>query len=607
MNKIIIHISDLHVSLHENLKGVPKKVNSWLTTNNINKDSDFFISEFIRFINKNYEKNEKYFLITGDITNEADILEFEFGLKFINKIVSELKLNKDNVFLIPGDHDVNRRMCEDAFRNGKISGDSREPFEYFEEKFKNFDSFYFSFFNKSFSFNDSIIDSKIIDSKIMLIGINSNYKIDYEGGEGFIDTVKFDKELIELMKVHNKIVKIAIFHHNIISNFENKNDGQWNSDNRKHIISLLEKFDIKCVLNGNEHTRGSDYLTPNIIVSDSGSFTTKNEQASFKCYEILNNENHIKFVQKIYTIQKRSGNDDLKPGYWGTQNPEEIKEINEFDLWSKGDEKIVNQDISLDLEISAVPIIKKTTKTTTQLILKKKYNISYYADELYKIIKRNKLFHSGHFHWSKTSRAHNWIDVSKILENNEHLLLAKKSIVDVVEKCELIDKFDFVIGLGTEGNIISTRTVIKYNKPYSFLPYSYRYDEHNEFEQKLNFVNNGSYKNILIITDVVNDGRTIRKLIGKREELFFKDVENIYVISLFYTGDEKEIHSGILNHSNIKKFDSENDEIINNIEFYSVLNIKVEKCPYGKEFESECLIYKDGLDCVHLFYDEKKI
>jgi len=605
MNKIIIHISDLHVSLHENLKGAPVELNSWLTTDSKNKDSEFFISEFVGFINKYYESNEKYLLITGDIANKAETSEYDYALKYLEKLTTELKLKKENIFLIPGDHDVNRRMCEDAFRIGKEAGDKREPSEYFEEKYRNFSNFYNAFFDKSFSHNDSIIDSKIIDSKIMLIGINSNFKIDYEGGEGFIDTEKFEKELIELTTLNSSIVKIAVFHHNIISNYENKNDGQWNSDNRKHIISLLEKFDIKCVLNGNEHTRGSDYMTPNIIVSDSGSFTTKDEQASFKCYEIINNEDIIKFVQRIYTIQKRSGNDDLKPGYWGTQNPEEIKELTEFVLWSKTDEKIISQDISLDLEVS-VAVEKIIPKIIMQSVIKKKYNESNYGDELYKIIKRDKLFHSGHFHWSKTSRAHNWIDVSKILENNEHLLLAKKSIIDVIEKCELTDQFDFVIGLGTEGNIISTRTVIKYNKPYSFLPYSYRYDEHNEFEQKLNFSNSGEFKNVLIITDVVNDGRTIRKLIGKREKDFFKNVEKIYVITLFYTGDEKEVHSNILNYDFIKKFDAENDEIIRNIEFYSVLNIKVEKCPYGSEYVNECLIYSDELDCVHLFYDATK-
>ena len=51
--------------------------------------------------------------------------------------------------------------------------------------------------------------------------------------------------------------------------------------------------------------------------------------------------------------------------------------------------------------------------------------------------------------------------------------------------------------------MIATRLSVKYNKPYSFLPYSYRYDDHSEYEKVLNYTNNGEFKKILIITDVV--------------------------------------------------------------------------------------------------------
>jgi len=56
----------------------------------------------------------------------------------------------------------------------------------------------------------------------------------------------------------------------------------------------------------------------------------------------------------------------------------------------------------------------------------------------------------------------------------------------------------------------------------------------------------------------------------------------------------------------IPNYDIENDEVVNNIEFYTVKSLKVEKCPYGKDFRTECFIYKDDLSCVKLFYDERK-
>jgi hypoxanthine phosphoribosyltransferase len=156
---------------------------------------------------------------------------------------------------------------------------------------------------------------------------------------------------------------------------------------------------------------------------------------------------------------------------------------------------------------------------------------------------------------------------------------------------------------------LATKSAIKFDKPYSFLPYSYRHHEHHDFETELNYENNSKqYKNVLIVTDVVNDGRTIRKLIKKRQNKFFGNVDKVYVISLFYTGDSI-LNYNILNFNFIKtipNYDLESDEEVNNIEYYTVKSLKVEKCPYGKNFREECFIYKDELSCVNLFYDEKK-
>ena len=45
--------------------------------------------------------------------------------------------------------------------------------------------------------------------------------------------------------------------------------------------------------------------------------------------------------------------------------------------------------------------------------------------------------------------------------------------------------------------------------------------------------------------------------------------------------------------------------IINNIEYYTIKQLKIEKCPYGDNYKEECFILKDNLHCVHKFYSEK--
>ena len=117
-------------------------------------------------------------------------------------------------------------------------------------------------------------------------------------------------------------------------------------------------------------------------------------------------------------------------------------------------------------------------------------------------------------------------------------VVSKKYILNLIDKNKL--DFDFIIGLGIEGNMLATRTSIIKNKDYTFLPYSYRYEDHSTHEKQLNFENDGKIKTVLIITDVVHDGRTIRKLIHKKRTedntaKFFEPVEKIFVVSFHST------------------------------------------------------------------------
>ena len=99
---------------------------------------------------------------------------------------------------------------------------------------------------------------------------------------------------------------------------------------------------------------------------------------------------------------------------------------------------------------------------------------------------------------------------------------------------------------------------------------------------------------------MVNDCRTIRKLIDKREQTFFKQVEKIIVLPLFYTGHQN-IDINILNANKLPDgYDIENDHEVNNIEFYTVKSLRVEKCLI--RYESPSLKIPYSLHNVSLKY-----
>jgi len=608
MKKAIIHLSDLHISLHEDLKGNPPKkgLNSWLTTKPNDSISLEFVNAFINYIKVKFSTDYEFtLLVTGDISNEADEKEFEYASKYLEKITTELNIKKSNIILLPGDHDINRTDNKDAFKSGKSKGDLRNSYEYYE-KYDKFSSFYLKFLGSNFDKESAIINlHEYEDEKLLLMGINSNYLIDYEGGNGFIETEKLRKELNELNSKYSEYSKIVAFHHNIYSAYENKGTGQWDLNNRKDILAILNQFSVKCILYGNEHTRDSKFFGSKkedlMYRCDSGCFASKGAiQPSFKVYELQHNKEQFKIKNSLILLQNANKLDEQDFGKWGIQDNYDLNELEEIVLIESPSKAL--------LEINLLDkLIEETVIESSPVYLEETnmYTNSYYKEKLFNIVKNKKIFHSGHFHWSETSRAHNWIDISKILNDKDDLYDAKNAIIDVIEICKLNNKFDFIIGLGIEGNILSTRASVKYDKPYSFLPYSYRYDEHNKYEKVLNFKNDNKFKSVLIITDVVNDGRTLRKLINKREPEFFKEVNKIIVVSLFYTGNDNSNSTQILNTVE-GNYDDLNDHLEHRIEYYYVLNMKVEKCPYGANYESECIIVKDGLGCVHNFYDKVK-
>lgn len=606
---ILIHLSDLHISDHSGNFNEPNK-NSFLSSDFRDETNTSFIDKFISCIKSDFPEREMNLLITGDISNIAEEVEFTGANYYITKIISELNIDKSKVLLLPGDHDVHRDSIKNLIRD-KSGIYTLEELN--EVKFRNFSKFYRDTLGKDFPSNNILVDQVKLTDRLILLGLNSNLNINQHGGNGYIDSTILATQIKEVQEKNPNSEVAVAFHHNISGIYEDKQSGQWDFDNRKYIVEKLNESNVKIVFYGNEHTPRSAKFEELFYISESGSFAGTGPLGTFRIYEIFENENKIVLSNNLFQLSSFKTVLETSGGIWNPINPPSRipTEINEFIILDNTNVIAQTQEESLE-----IPDSSQTLKIETKEELSVPFKIyeGEYSQKIYEIIKKKKLFQSGHFHWSETSRAHNWIDITKLLEDKDDLFDVKSAIIDVIEQFELYKDCDLIIGLGYEGNIISSKVSIKYNIPYSSLPYSYRYNDHHKFEKQLYFENaDGKYKNVLIITDVVNDGRTIRKLIKKdnREKTFFEKVEKINVVSLFYSGD-RPLNIDVLNTKGkefSKDYDWENDyPDVDNIDYYSVAKLKVEKCPYSNaDYKEACLIYKDKLDCVHLFYDENKM
>lgn len=600
MKKAIIHISDLHVTSHLDPDGIQIKseLNSYFNTNLSDETGNSFLQSITDFISKSYSNTELFLIISGDITEAGKKDEFTEASIIIKQFIETLRIDKNNILIVPGDHDVNRIDCSLAL---DISTDkNKKAFDFHKEKFEKFTDFY----NELYSNEQIVFDpEKAICANIsltpnsMIIGLNSNFKIGAKSSEGYIDVEKLKIELTEIRKQNSDKHIFAVFHHNMEARYEDKSIGNWDGNNINQVKSILQSEDIRTFFYGNEHISFSIEEDGILFQSAVGSLSKKDSTPSFKIYEIDDTDGFVLNIN-LFNFQIYKSPKTLSNGYWAPidTSPQEKKKFVLKNPTSKFKSTLEQVQIVENNNIESPPIQQiETTK---------------YSTKLFNLVKEKKLFHSGHFHWSETSRARNWIDVTKILNNFNDLVFVKNAILDLVER-NIGENFDFIIGLGIEGNILSTKTSVKYEKPYSFLPYSYRYDDHNDFEKEICFDNDNKYKSVLIITDVVNDGRTIRKLIHKRAVDFFKTVEKIFVVSLFYTGNDSTPNTAILNLTQdqlTEKGILEKDHPESRISYYFVTAMKVEECPYKENYKTACLLMQNPeLGCIHKFYDEDKV
>lgn len=615
--KTFIHLSDLHVAAlrKPGLEGINKRTEkTWLIAQDDEKNH-FYIKDFCENVQTEFDGSERefYLLITGDIADSSLDIEYQYAANFLEQIVKELKIKKEHILIVPGNHDVSWLECQKAANENL----DKPAYQHVEAKYSHFKRFYDSFFEgsgKVFESDKQIVDCMILQKeRILFVGVNTNYKITYEGGGGAVDIDAFNVELTKICEDYPDYSKIALFHHNIVSDSEEDNStyGDWGKDDWLNFKKALEKNNFKFVIFGNEHVRASSISLNShrgenaMYFSDSGSFALHDNDCNptYKVYELVQNVEKTTLRQYLFELLGKGTNKQRVFGNWRKQINKVCDELDEFVLQentaSPFDKKI--KVLSTDLggnsnddssnEAVETKLVLNTEDAVGSLSNKE------FQDMMMEIIKSEHLYHPGHFHWGRSSRSHNWIDTISLLNDKQHIQLIQKEVLKVVmevKKAKAI-KFDAIIGLGMEGNVMSTQLLLD-EAPYTFLPYTYRYDDFNEFEKNICLDNEtGKYKKVLIITDVVNKGRMLKSLIEEKDAAFFSRVEQIHIVSLFYTGkyEDREMPDGL---KDIK------DKTIG---FYSLLQLEVGECPYDDAFKEKCIIYKEHLCDVYEFYSKK--
>lgn len=223
-----LHISDLH-----SLSGIKTEIMRMALLSEIKENIPY-----------------SFILITGDLSDKNR--GYSEAKELILNIAQKLSLSQDKIFIVPGNHDVNRDVPPDRLNKCKELWDFNDLItndEIFEELIKGQDDFFGSYkeiTNKDYP-KSMIHFYQKFDNNVAIIHLNTAWMCsdsENESGKLHLGLKKLHKLFSDNPKLNSSPIKIAIGHHRI---------DDFNEIVRNSFRTLLNEYDIDLYLGGHCH------------------------------------------------------------------------------------------------------------------------------------------------------------------------------------------------------------------------------------------------------------------------------------------------------------------------------------------------------------------
>jgi predicted MPP superfamily phosphohydrolase len=281
-------------------------------------------------------------ILSGDIANKSTPEEYAAAKKFLDNLREEFPIKRQNIVIVPGNHDLNWGLSEDAYTpvkrknypgqlDNRIIDKGGDYIEVRDEKkyqdrFNQFSKFYEDVTGKAYP---SRVDQqgilyRLTEQKILFLGLNSAWELDHHYKErASINIEALNNALtdIRLNKEYNNWLKIAVWHHPLNSNSEDriKDHG---------FMEQLATSGFRLALHGHIHQADNSLYRYDrsvggrkIEVISAGTFgaNTKELVPAYPWqYQILKLENENRKLT-VYTRKREKANGAWKPdGRWTT-------------------------------------------------------------------------------------------------------------------------------------------------------------------------------------------------------------------------------------------------------------------------------------------------
>jgi 3',5'-cyclic AMP phosphodiesterase CpdA/orotate phosphoribosyltransferase len=580
----ILHISDLHIT-----KFISEENKKVFESRMENADYTRLFIKTLKELQDTLDICIKKIIVSGDLANRSVPSEYKLVGRFLHEIMSEIKLTDSDFVIVPGNHDINRTHLEDQYEEYIVQKGDIPPYKLHDAKLSKFKQFYDTFYekmNEKFDPHKAICTKRYIEELgLLILGLNSVYRESFlkDDHVGCIDYESLKAELKEIESQYSDCFKVAVFHHSpqIISGHNLGVIANWS-----RIEELLNEYNVSVYFYGHTHAslRESKSHTKKYEYIGCGSFALSDSAIGnyFNIYTLdEQKDNALKF--QLTTFRFMPGYEErFNLGKWNKDDDKsgEVEILKRYiaakvemhNKTEKGSEKAEASESFLSINEEDEKIDELIEESTREIITSSKV-IDDCSMKFVELVKDRRLFKSGHFHWGKNSKSHGWLDTNSLLSDYESLKLSINSLLYLIRDNNITA--DLVIGIGMEGNLLASPISIVLGAKYTYIPVTNR--ENCDFENRINIT---ECKNLLIVTDTVFSGGTVKQIFDNNSD-YFSRVDNINLISIFYTGTVIE---ELINRNNFKF-----RYICNTIKIKACMNNSRESCP----------VYVNGLDTVY--------
>ena len=266
----LLHLSDTQFGRHHRFGAASDEALDSLLTR---------LVDDLEVLRKDHDLKPQVVLLTGDLSEWGKQSEFDDVLKFAIGLSERLSIPRRHFVTIPGNHDINRKLCEAYFNT--CEAEDAEPKKPYWDMWRFYNKFFQGFYQEEtdshFTEAEPWTLFEMPDLKIVVAGLNSTIQEshrdeDHYGWLGEEQLRWFAKRLGDYQQ--SGWFRIAALHHNL-------RRGPVNDDENLRDLEDFEKYlggKVNLIVHGHTHDGKADWSINKVPILATGSAAVKAEQ-----------------------------------------------------------------------------------------------------------------------------------------------------------------------------------------------------------------------------------------------------------------------------------------------------------------------------------------